>query len=261
MRIVLFCLCALIAPALIYGWWSIYHLACWVLILPAAVALVLFDYSRVSRQAHRNVIASGYFKDGSLLHAIAGSSLRIAVLSIVSAVVFTVALFATLPNWSETQLWLLMANGVVIALLYGGFLKLADRLAVQPAFTGILARRWTVAINTLIGVAALAYLAWTSPPPPELLAGTLSEARAAATNPRICDCPEVGFLVTGQADLEVLGLWTAKGLSAFMTDGALNLIVWLPYLLSGTLVMAAYSRLAVRLMDMARYTRGEAENG
>lgn len=252
MRRIGFVLGGLLAPAMLYAWTLLYSQPCYVLLIPAVAVLFLFDYSRVAQQAHRDVIADGYFHSGGLLHGLARTTICIAVFALVSAAVFTFILFTTTANWNALQVQGLMASSVLVIVLYAVFLSAARSWRVKDQFAAILARRWTVWINTLFGVVALGFLAWNSPPPSALAAETLQAALETARPEALCRCPDIGAAVRLQAEFEAVGLWAMNTLSAFVPAGVLNILLWLPYILSGSLAVAAYTRMSLRMMDLFR---------
>ncbi len=252
MRHIAFILGGFLAPAIIYGWSQFYTGSCLALLLPALGAVFLFDYARADQQAHRDVIADGYFHPGGILHAFARASVRIAILSLFSAVLFTLALFTTVANWNPLRVHLLLGNAVLIVLLYALFLRFSRSWRVKERFAAILARHWTVGLNTLVGLGALGYLAWISPPPEAVTATSLQDALQTARPDVVCLCPDIGAAVRLQAEAEAIGLWTLKSLSPFVPAGLLNTALWLPYLLSGGLAVAGYTRMALRLIDLFR---------
>lgn len=248
-RVVLAILCA---PASIAAWSLTYRDGCWALATAALAAWALFRYADRLHQTRRDALADAYFEPGRLVHRLARSRLRVLAAAVGSALVLTVVLFSAAPFWSDRIWFALAADAVLIAFLHRALGPLLTRrIGVRPPVGAVVARAWTVALNTPLLLGAFVVVTLQDRPPDFMdPQGDFGAATANALAFAKSHCPATGLVLGLGAHVEA-ARWTAVGLaSAAIEDAPLRWALWVVFLIGGTLSAVAYGRLCVQFAHL-----------
>lgn len=258
-RTIVLVIAIIAGPVILLAWSMIYPALCWSLVIPVLVAVILTAAARDPLRKRRQCIADCYFVEGSLLHRLLRSTKMITLSSFVVSAVLTTILLVGVPAWGFQILALLVLDSLLITLFYFTlFHAAAGALQVNEAFRYLFAKRWAIAVNVPLVVAALLFIQLQQPPPAYVDGSLNLEATLRAASDSIgSECPVVDQLIRLNREKDGFSWWLMLKGSASIGDSRIRWVAWLMFLLSGTLGLWAYSGLCVQLV----YTAHRFKNG
>jgi hypothetical protein len=246
-------------PAILLLWSLIYSTACWSLVLPAVVMIVLMLAIREGALRRRRCLADCWFSKGSLLHRLLSSATLITLIAAAISSAFTVVLMASVPSWDFEVLALLALDSLAITALYFIFHRAATHvLRVNHGFRALFARHLSVTLNVPVMVVALLFIQLQQSPPDyldkSLQLGPSLEAASVSVSSA---CPVVDRLARLGQESEAFSWWFTLKVTRAIEDERVRWVAWIAFLVSGTLILWAYSRFCVQLVYYAHRKAGE----
>jgi len=260
MGIVIAFIAAIIAgPAMLLLWSLIYPAACWSLAVPLFITLILTLAIREGALRRRRCLADCWFATGSPLHRLFSSPVIVTLIAAVIATMLTAVLMITIVSWDFEILALLALDSLVITVVYLGFYRTAaGTLKINPGFRTLFARNWSVAINVPLMVVALFFWQLQQPPPDYLDSSLrLEPSIQAASDSVTSSCPLVDSMLRLGRESEAVSWWLALKATRAIEDNQLRWVAWILFLVSGTLILWAYSRFCVQLVYYAHRGAGD----
>jgi len=248
----------LLGPIVLLVWRGVYPVGCYSLIIPLAVALVAALGIRETVILRRQCLARCLFQPRSPPYRLLHNTHFVSLGALVVALVLISLLLVEVLAWNHYQLALITVDAPLIVLIYSSLRRAAQPLGLRREVQRLLVKQWTVVLNTLLLVVALLWLTLESPPPDYLDSDSLSRSMANASHVA-SECTVVDQIASLSMQKEAALWWFMLRGSQQIHNRLLRWLMWLVFLLGGTLSLWGYGRFCVQLIDWVSEDWDDAE--
>ncbi len=239
----------LIGLLALWVWRETYALSCISLLIPLGIVGLITFYARDLAMQRRLCWVRCFVDHNHGLSAWLKRTHLSTAVAIFSAFIATVALVSSMTFWPPRLLWVLLADALLLTLIFIGLQRWTKNL-LQHGTHAVIIKHWSVTINTLVLLTGLVLAQLYSPIPQYLQAGLLSSLQA-ANSEIISPCSLIENWIRLAHEVDALSWWLMERGNQHLQAGWPRGLAWSLFLLSNSLSAWAFSRLLAQLLHLA----------
>lgn len=236
-----------LSVSLLLVWRSAYSYSCFVLLIPVIVSIIITYGVAEDSIKRRECISNCYFKEKSWLYGFYRSKIFQRLVAFVISLILSITLLAFIVTTSWTVTIIFVVDSIVIYLLYIRFDELFGN-TINDNMRPTVIKKAVIGSNAFALIVILALIQYNGYVPSYVNA-SLNNTIHDASSTVFSQCNIVNVLVKGYVELESFGWWTIIAYSKMEDNSNLKIVVWMLFLLNGSLSVWAYSRYITQIID------------
>lgn len=246
---------ALVGFLLLILWSQIYSLGCYILIIAIVIGIIIsFNVFELSFK-RRYCTATCYFKEDSFVFRFFTRKIFLSIFSFIVSLILTLSLLLNVIKFNIQDIIL---YGFDIVILYYLYIFLLNRLntSFNENMMYPMIKSWATYINLFIMVIILLTIQFNSVPP-EYISVYLGDTIDNASKTIASKCDFINYLAKLNIEVEAIQWWFMLKTNNMIKNENFQLIAWIIFLINNSLVVIAFSKYTLQIIDFINRKKGD----
>lgn len=241
---------SIIVFLLLLMWYLTYKVSCVSIIILLVIGFILSKTNYEYVNAKKICLANCYFKQNSFFFRLLTKKALIFIFSIISGTILSMILLLNIVVFNFIDFLILFLDIILIIYLYNSFsqnnsLKLKDDIK-EPIVKNSVAIVNSIVVSMIFVIINLYQI------PPSYIQNDLFETTKLVSNQIYSNCLVIDTITRLSNEIISIKWWIMLNLTINSNSYFLKLFIWIIYLLGNYLMIFAFSRLNLELLDILK---------
>jgi len=235
---------------ILLAWIYTYNIACFSLLIPVLIALVLSSSYIEIKMKEKKCFRNCYFKKNTFIAKILISPVLTSIFFILLSLSYTLSLMYNILTFDKT---IFLSIGIFIFLVFGIYNYILRYFVdiINEKHLEIFAREFTIKISALILFCIYLFIYFNSYEP-EYLRETLLETVNIATNSISSNCHFIDLILRVRIEIESQVWFLMKGSNNFLEEKNVKTIFWIGFIIVNSLSILALNRFIIQIIYLIK---------